>query len=180
MPNQPGSLAMAGRASPAAGQVTGMQLDRKERGAYFGPAETGPAKGVFMNRRLLAALAVAAIAGMCVPLLAHHGNAAYDMTRVEMKGVTVKQFLWANPHCIVVFDVKDASGKVTQWSAELGSPSAISLVGFTRDSLKPSDVVDIDITVSKTGNPVGRIREIKFPDGSILPREPEGGRGAAQ
>jgi hypothetical protein len=131
-----------------------------------------------MKNRLLVAVLMAGIVGICVPLSAHHGNAAYDMTRAEMKGVTVKQFLWANPHCIVVFDVKDASGKVTQWSAELGSPSAISLTGFTKDSLKPGDVIDIDITVSKTSNPVGRIREIKLPDGSILPRERAGGRGA--
>ena len=130
-----------------------------------------------MRNRLLVAILVAGVVGMCVPLSAHHGNAAYDMSRVEMKGVTVKQFLWANPHCIVVFDVKDENGKMTQWSAELGSPSAIGLTGFTKDSLKPGDVVDIDITVSKTGNAVGRIREIRFPDGSVLPREREGGRG---
>jgi hypothetical protein len=131
-----------------------------------------------MRKRLLMAILVAGIVGIGIPLSAHHGNAAYDMSHAEMKGVVVKQFLWANPHCIVVFDAKDDKGKVTQWSAELGSPSAISLVGFQRDSLKPGDVIDIDITVSKTGNAVGRIRKITLPDGSVLPRERAGGAAA--
>ncbi len=105
-----------------------------------------------------------------VPLSAHHGNAAYDMRDVEMKNVTITKFSWQNPHCIVQFDVKDPSGKVTHWAAELGSPSAISLVGFTKTSLQPGDVVTLHITVTKSGLPVGRIRRIILADGTTLPR----------
>jgi hypothetical protein len=106
------------------------------------------------------------------------------MKDVEMKDVTVTKFLWANPHCIVQFDAKDENGKVAHWNAELGSPSAISLVGFTKTSLQPGDVVTIHITLSKSGNPVGRIRRLILPDGSVLPRgggaledDAGGGRG---
>src|SRR5262249_55691895 len=98
-----------------------------------------------MKKRLLAALLVAGVFAICLPLSAHHGNAAYDMKDVEMKGVTVTRFMWQNPHCIVQFDVKDDAGKVTHWAAELGSPSAISLVGFTKGTFKPGDVIDIHI-----------------------------------
>ena len=129
--------------------------------------------------RLVAGLLVAGVLAICVPMSAHHGNAAYDMTNVEMKGVTVTNFLWANPHCIVLFDAKDEKGKVTHWTAELGSPSAISLVGFTKTSLQPGDVIDINITVSKTGNPVGRIRRITLADGSVLPRGGEAAQGCS-
>jgi len=136
--------------------------------------------------RLLAVLVVTGVLAICLPVSAHHGNAVYDMSQVEMKNVTVTRFLWANPHCIVTFDVKGADGKVTNWTAELGSPSAIALVGFTRTSLQPGDVVTVYVTPSKAGNPVGRIRRITLADGSVLPRgggeapsdDPgEGGRG---
>lgn len=47
------------------------------------------------------------------PLFAHHGNAAYDTNKaVVFKGATVTNFVWANPHCIVMFDVKDDKGNV--------------------------------------------------------------------
>ena len=33
------------------------------------------------------------------PLLAHHGNAAFDVGKtLELKG-TVTEWIWANPHC---------------------------------------------------------------------------------
>ena len=139
-----------------------------------------------MKTRLVVVPLLAGVLAICLPMWAHHGNAAYDMKDVEMKGVTVTKFLWANPHCIVQFDAKDDNSKVTHWSAELGSPSAITLVGFTKTSLQPGDVITIHITLSKSGNPVGRIRRLVLPDGSILPRpdtseasddEGYGGRG---
>ena len=124
-----------------------------------------------MKTRLLAVLLVAGVLAICLPMFAHHGSQAYESTRVEMKGVTVVGFVWANPHCIVRFDVKDESGKVTHWISEMGSPSALTIDGFTKTSLQPGDVITIDITVSKSGTPVGWIRRITFADGSILPHE---------
>jgi hypothetical protein len=120
-----------------------------------------------MKTRLLAVLLVAGVLAICVPMFAHHGNQAYEAARVEIKDVTVKEFLWANPHCIVRFDAKDESGKVTHWTAEMTSPSALSIDGFAKSMLKPGDVITVDITVSKTGNPVGWIRGITFADGSV-------------
>jgi hypothetical protein len=120
-----------------------------------------------MKTGLLAVLLVAGILAICLPISAHHGNQAYDSAHVEIKDVKVTDFLWANPHCIVRFDAKDENGKVTHWTAEMTSPSALSLDGFTKTLLKPGDVITIDITVSKTGNPVGWIRGITFADGSI-------------
>ena len=110
----------------------------------------------------------------CSPLLAHHGNAAYDMKEVPVKAVTVTQFVWANPHSIITFDAKDASGKVEHWAGELGSPSALTNLGWSKTSAKPGDVIDVYIHQSKTGNPVGRITRIALADGSSL-RDSSGG-----
>jgi hypothetical protein len=128
-----------------------------------------------MKAKLLATALFASVLAICLPVWAHHGNAAYDMKNVEMKSATITKFLWANPHCIVLFDYKREDGKVEHWTAELGSPSAISLVGFTKTSLQPGDIVTMHVTVSKTGNPVGRIRRIVLADGSTLPHPGTGG-----
>jgi len=46
----------------------------------------------------------------CVPLLAHHGSTAYETTKVlTFKDAMVTKVLWANPHVIIVFDVKDSA-----------------------------------------------------------------------
>jgi Family of unknown function (DUF6152) len=123
-----------------------------------------------MNTKLVAFFLLAGILAVCLPMSAHHGNAAYDMKEVVLKGATVTSFSWANPHCIVTFDVKDDKGNVAHWASELGSPSAISLVGWTKTSIKPGDVITIYIHQSKTNNRVGRISHILLADGTPLPK----------
>ena len=104
----------------------------------------------------------------CGPLFAHHGAAAYADKIVVLKDATVTKFLWANPHNIVMFDVKDDSGNITHWAGEAGSPSATGLLGWTRNSFQPGDVITVYIYAAKSGNPVGRLNKIVFADGKIL------------
>jgi hypothetical protein len=105
---------------------------------------------------------------VCSPLLAHHGAAAYEDKILVLKDATVTKFLWANPHNIVMFDVKDDKGEVTHWAGEAGSPSATGLLGWTRNSLQPGDVITVYIYPAKSGSPVGRLNKIVFADGKIL------------
>src|SRR4029077_669918 len=95
-----------------------------------------------------------------LPASAHHGNAAFSDKVTEFKGVTVTKFAWANPHCLVEFDAKDASGKVVNWSAETGSPEALRLTDCSKASLKPGDVITIYVHTAKTGAPAGRLTKI--------------------
>ncbi len=113
------------------------------------------------------AMLVAALT-VCAPLFAHHGAAAYVDKIVVLKDATVTSFLWANPHSIVMFDVKEDNGTVTHWAAEAGSPSAISLLGWNRNSLKPGDVITVYIFPAKSGNPVGRLNKVVLADGTSL------------
>jgi hypothetical protein len=108
------------------------------------------------------------------PVLAHHGNAAYDGTTITLKNATVTKLIWANPHTIVQFDVKDDAGNVVHWAAELGSPSALGLIGWNKASVVPGDVITVYIHQSKTKNPVGRIDHIVLADGKEL-RDSSGG-----
>jgi len=114
------------------------------------------------------ALAVAFLT-ICAPIFAHHGAAAYDMSKpVVLKEAVVSKYIWANPHTLVFFDAKDDKGGTTRWSVELGSPSAIALLGWNRTTLKPGDVVTVYMFPAKNGNPVGRINKIVLADGTLM------------
>lgn len=122
-------------------------------------------------------LVLAGVLAVSSSVFAHHGNAAYDGTVVVLKDATVTKLVWANPHTLVLFDVKDEKGEVVHWNAELGSPSALANVGWTKASLQPGDIVTIHINQAKTKNPVGRIERIVLADGSQLTDSGGGGGG---
>lgn len=102
------------------------------------------------------------------PVLAHHGNAAYENKMSEFKQATVTKFAWANPHSLIEFDVKDASGKVVHWTAETASPEALKLIGWNKSSLQPGDVITVYMYAAKTGLPAGRLNRVMLSDGTVL------------
>jgi len=53
---------------------------------------------------------IAALLALATPLVAHHGDAAYSATPMEMKGCVVTEFSWMNPHSLIKFDYKTAGG----------------------------------------------------------------------
>jgi Family of unknown function (DUF6152) len=121
-----------------------------------------------INKSLICLVLLAGAAGFCAPVFAHHGAAAYLDKISVLKDATVTKFVWANPHSILLFDVKDDKGGVTHWAGEAGSPSAIGLLGWNRNSVQPGDVITVYIFPAKTGNPVGRLNKIVFADGREL------------
>jgi hypothetical protein len=97
---------------------------------------------------------VAGLSAISVPLFAHHGNAAYDTEKsVNVKG-TVTDFIWANPHVFVKVDVKDDSGNAAHWVVEAQNPVSMSQIGWSKNTFKPGDQVEIDAMPAKNGNPV--------------------------
>ena len=122
-----------------------------------------------MCSKVTAVVIAAALLAICSPIFAHHGAAAYDMSKpVVMKGAVITKYIWANPHTLVFFDAKDEKGSTTHWSVELGSPSAIALMGWNRATLKAGDVVTVYMFPAKNGNPVGRINKIVLADGTLM------------
>jgi len=133
--------------------------------------------------RLIALAVFAGVLAVSAPAFAHHGNAAYDGTITTLKNATVTKLVWANPHTIVLFDVKGDNGAVVHWTAELGSPSALGNVGWNKTSLNPGDPMTVYIHQAKTKSPVGRIQRIVLADGSELrdsggAQDPGGAPGA--
>lgn len=116
----------------------------------------------------------------CLPMFAHHGSAAYDLSKpVVLKG-TIKEFDWANPHCLIMFDVQDDKGNAVHWAGEVGSPSALGGHGWSRSSLHPGDPVTVYIFQAKSGAPVGRISKVVLTDGKELYDSATGARTKEQ
>ncbi len=104
----------------------------------------------------------------CGPLLAHHGNAAFEEKPITLKQAKVTSFSWTNPHSLIEFDAKDDKGKVVHWVCETAAPQALKLIGWSKTSLAPGDVITVYMYQAKTGNPAGRLNKIVLADGSEL------------
>jgi hypothetical protein len=109
------------------------------------------------------------VAGLVsTPVLAHHGNAAFDVGKtLELKG-TVTEWIWANPHCWLKFDVKDASGKTVNWVVEATNSADLMERGWSRLMFKAGDQVTVSLEPVKSGAPVGRVRSITLPNGKVV------------
>jgi hypothetical protein len=120
------------------------------------------------NKLLMSFGLLVGVLTVCGSTFAHHGAAAFANNIVVLKEATVTKFVWANPHTFVMFDVKDDKGNVTHWAGEAGSPSAVGLLGWTRNSLQPGDVITVYIYPAKSGSPVGRLNKVVLADGKTL------------
>jgi DNA/RNA endonuclease YhcR with UshA esterase domain len=103
---------------------------------------------------------------------AHHGSSNYDMSRsVSVKG-TITEFAFINPHSAIHLQAKDDKGSVETWLIEADSPNNLARTGWTRESLKPGDMVTIVGNRLKDGSKVMRLQKVIFADGRELkPRE---------
>lgn len=104
------------------------------------------------------------------PLSAHHGNAAYDASKEVTVAGVVTEWIVANPHSLLKFDVTDDRGNVIHWIVESGAASANQARGvrLTKTLLKPGDKVTVTMMVAKNGQPVGRIHRLVLPDGRLM------------
>jgi hypothetical protein len=57
--------------------------------------------------------------------------------------------------------VKDGSGKVVHWGAELNSPGNLRRNGWSKDTFKPGDQITLNVNPSKAGTPVGNVDRSK-------------------
>ena len=114
---------------------------------------------------------VALIAGLLMmgsPLFAHHGDAAYNPVAKEMKGCVITSYSWMNPHSLIKFDYKNDKGVVEHWNFESQPPSILIHAGWTKNSLKPGDMVTIIATPAKNGSTIGLLSKVILADGQEL------------
>ena len=86
-----------------------------------------------MSKPLFLLASITVLFAAAVPAIAHHSFAAeFDASKpANLKG-TVTKVEWQNPHAWFYMDVKDDSGKVSNWGVELGSPNGLMRAGWNK------------------------------------------------
>ncbi len=109
------------------------------------------------------------LAAVGVPLFAHHSFAAdFDASKPVVLHGTVTKVDWMNPHVRFYMDVKDESGKWTDWDFELGSPNTLMRSGWTRNTLKIGDEITVKGCRAKDSATQGNATTIQSSDGQAL------------
>jgi hypothetical protein len=117
-----------------------------------------------MRAILLTAVAGLLFSGMPAP--AHHAFAAeFDAQKSIKVSGTITKLEWSNPHAWLYVDVKDESGKSTNWAFELGSPNGLVRLGWRRSSLKEGDQVTVEGFLAKDGTHTANAHTVTLPDG---------------
>jgi hypothetical protein len=123
-----------------------------------------------MMRMSLMTLSVVVGMGLAVtPMRAHHAfTAEFDSNQpVSFRG-TITKMDWVNPHSWIHIDVKDETGRVTNWALELGAPNALFRRGWRKDSIAVGTEVAVTGFACKSGQPCANGRTITLPDGREL------------
>ena len=80
---------------------------------------------------------------LCFPpaaLLAHHSGAQYDMAKTMTMNAAVTDFIWTNPHVVLMVMSEAKKDQPSQeWRLELTGPGRLTRSGFTKRTFKPGD-----------------------------------------
>ena len=95
------------------------------------------------------------------PVVAHHAfTAEFDASKpLKMTG-TVTKFEWTNPHAWFYIDVKGDDGAVANWGFEMNSPNMLLRNGWTRNSLKPGDIISVEAFGARDGSHIGNAKAV--------------------
>jgi hypothetical protein len=124
-----------------------------------------------VRRIIVAGFSLSVFLFMLAPLFAHHGNAVFDESKYVSVKATVTEWIWANPHCFLKFDVKDDKGSMSHWIAETSNPPDMLNRGWSKQMFKVGDEVTVIMMTVKNGQPRGRIRAVVLSTGQTLSNE---------
>jgi Family of unknown function (DUF6152) len=97
------------------------------------------------------------------PAHSHHSFAAqYDAAKAITLTGKVTKVEWTNPHVYVYVDVRDEkSGEVANWALEIGGgPNSLIRQGWSRDSLKADDVINVEGSLARDGSRLASAQSI--------------------
>ena len=131
-----------------------------------------------MARNLVVCLVAACI--FAGPAAAHHSFAIFDQLKVNYLAGTVKQFEMVNPHAWLHLVIADDKGQTATWSFEGGSTAQLASLGWSPQSFKPGDKVQIGFRPMKDGSRGGQLMNVKTAAGQKLCSNRGCGDGSGQ
>jgi hypothetical protein len=104
------------------------------------------------------------------PLLAHHGEANYDTSKIVSVKGTVTEFKFVNPHVEVSLDVKNDAGEIEKWVGEARSPAMLARYGgWDKNTIKIGDVITANGHRTRNGSNFLRLTTIVLAHGREMP-----------
>jgi hypothetical protein len=100
---------------------------------------------------------------------AHHSFAAefsYELTGT-IEGEVIES-LFVNPHARFFVAVKDGDGNEVVWDAQTRSTSALTRVGWTKDTIRVGDRVTLEGNLGRDNTRKLWIREVRTGAGKVI------------
>ncbi len=127
-----------------------------------------------MKSSLNKVVRIAALLGLVAsayPVAAHHATTMFDHAKVVTINGVVKEVHWTNPHVGIYVDVAGKDGaEAALWVIEMTSPgNLVRAGGWTRNSVKPGDKVEISMAPLRDGKKGGALKKVTIADsGKVL------------
>jgi hypothetical protein len=120
-----------------------------------------------MTRTAFGLAGIAAVL-LAAPAFAHHSFAIFDQTKVLYLTGKVEQFELVNPHAWLHLAIANDKGEVMSWAFEGGSVSQLVALGWSNNSFKMGDQVQIGFRPMKDGSRGGQLMSVKTASGQKL------------
>jgi hypothetical protein len=122
-------------------------------------------------------LAVAVVALLAAPALAHHSFAMYDMTQTKSATGKLFRFVPGANHAQLFFEQIDADGKVMMrdgkpaiMGVETGSAAQLARQGVTVESFPVGTIITVAYHPLRDGRPLGALAGELIKCGTALPK----------
>ncbi len=95
----------------------------------------------------------------------HHSfTAQYDAdSPVNLTGYLVKMD-WRNPHVYFFLELETEDGDIEEWAFEMGSPIAMERNGWTRNSVKVGDILEVEGSLARDGSMLVNANSVTMAD----------------
>jgi hypothetical protein len=120
-----------------------------------------------MKTLCVPAFVILSLVSAVVPLSAHHSWPVNFDHLVTVKG-TVIEFMWANPHPMIILEVQANDGRTERW--QIGGPAIIRMEsnGWTKTTVKPGDVITGIGYQYSDGQKIVRLERVVLSDGKEI------------
>ena len=100
--------------------------------------------------------------------IGHHSLGMFDREHpIQLVGI-VRDFKFANPHAFIVLEVVDNDARPVIWNLEGDSPNSLRWDGWSSQTLKPGDELQLTVEPLRSGAPGGawHTRKTTYKDGT--------------